>query len=1233
MMFKRKSIFSALMLVVLFMSARTLLGQADQGTVTGLVQDSSGAAIANASVILTNLGTNQTLKTNADSAGEFSFPPVRIGDYSLTASASGFKTTSQNNVHLSVQQRLSIAITLQAGAATETVTVTSEEPLMQTQDSSVGQVMDTQAINNIPLSGRNWLYIAQLSAGAAPPSGSRGQGKGDFTANGTRSEENNFILDGVDNNANTVDFYNGASYVSLPPPDGLSEFKVQTSNYSAEFGHSAGAVINASQKSGTNRIHGSAWDYVRNTSLDAKDWDATVIPPYHENQFGATLGLPIIRNKLFFFGEVQANRIVYSETTTQNVPDAQERAGDFQELLSTSVTGKSPVQLWYQNPNGTSPPVPFVNNCLVTSTYCNSSVTGAVPSSVAMALLKMYPQPSGPNAQAGLLYDNSVVNRPAVDNTFQWDMRLDWNPDSNDALYTHFDYWNEPGNRTPPLGPVLDGGSFGDDGAQILRGENFMISEAHIFSPTLTDEFRFGYNYMSTGTNAPNSGFNNPGFSEQYGVGGVPTTVGNGGLPTVLFTDSGIAHMGAPQWTNTAEHENVFQILDNVTKVIGNQSLRAGVAFQSVRFATYQPIAARGVYSYTGENTSNMQASDTGYSATDFLFDSMNSAELSTAGTVDDARWYSAAYFQDDWRVTPKLTVDLGMRWDYFQPYKEVAGHQASYHMTGPATLDTTTGYGSGSALFQIPNAGAATAQTVFAATNQAWPNVLAKDNISLGYTSNMAILTSQSTNFGPRIGFSYAWDTKTVIRGGYGIFYGGLEMTGFDPNLGMNYPFEMVAQFPAKSCGGTYCPFATNNGVPITLENGTGITAANFESNVENLSLRGSDPQFKTPNTADYNLSVERSITPNKTATIAYVGNSTHHLQINPDPNNPLALENPSNSTQNARALPDFGSTLYTAFAGDANYNALQTKLEQRFSKGLSFLATYTWSKAMDDAVTPLGSNGDAGYRDTTLIPIKMDFSNTPFDTRDRVTFNIGYDLPFGSGRRFANQNGWLNEIVGGWSTDATWEAQTGNYFSVHPNINNTPSGAMTALAVETKNPFASGGTFVDPDPAIAASVSCPAKVRNHNNWYNPCSFINPWNPNDPAYSPSHYIPKSATDPNITSSSQPVYVQSLASAIGFLGGRRDEIVGPGYERVNFSLFKDFKVYGRQVLTFRADIFNLFNTPSLDEPSSTAPNSSIGATGGDDTIDSTGGKITSPRLFQNLTPDARFVQLSLKYAF
>jgi len=311
---------------------------------------------------------------------------------------------------------------------------------------------------------------------------------------------------------------------------------------------------------------------------------------------------------------------------------------------------------------------------------------------------------------------------------------------------------------------------------------------------------------------------------------------------------------------------------------------------------------------------------------------------------------------------------------------------------------------------------------------------------------------------------------------------------------------------------------------------------------------------------------------------------------------------------------MPDFGGSAYTGFAGMSDYSSLQTKVEKRMSHGYNLLATYTWSHALDDAVTPLGSTGDGNYRQTNLIPFKYDYANASFDVRHRFTFNALYELPFGKGRSYLNQNAWLDQIVGGWSANATFFAQTGNYFTVKPSGISTAGGFENGpFAYQTQGEFTAGG----------GGSNCATSVKNRTHWYNPCSYANPWDAGARTINGSpnpHYIPKNAADAAASGSTTPIYVTDLTSVLGYAGGRRDIAVGPGLERVNMSVFKNFSVYHEQNLTFRADIFNLFNTPSLGEPSTS--DNSVG-----------GGQITGPRTLQNNAPDARFIQLSLKYAF
>ncbi len=1192
----RSCFLSLIAISFLFLSVGLAFGQADQGAITGTVTDNTGAVMTDAKVTLTNTDTNLVLETHSDKSGVYTFSPIKIGNYRISISAPGFATTTQSKVHLDVQQRLAVNIQLKPGAVSETVEVSGAPPLVQTEEASVGQVMSTRTIDETPLNGRNWVYMAQLAAGVDPPEGSRGTGKGDFNANGQRAEQNNFILDGVDNNTNVVDFLNGASFVVRPPPDALAEFKIQTSDYSAEFGHSAGAVVNASLKSGSNEIHGNLWEYVRNTAFDARDWELTSVPNYHQNQFGATLGLPILKNKLFFFGDLEENRIVFQEPTTLTVPTALMQQGNFTELLNSTFVGGPAIKLTEPG----NPSAPLGSACgNPQNVMCASELD-----LVASKLLNLYP--TGPAASlGGTLANNYSVLRKSVDNTFQFDTRLDWNVNSKDQAFARFSLVNEPAYHPAPLPNGLDGGNnmaFGDVGAIVNLGQNFALSETHIFSNTLTNEFRFGYNHGHFAFHQDH--LNNTGFAASLGLGGIPGGPQNGGLPTVNI--GGITGFGTSEYYVSSEYQNVFQILDNVSKIVGNHALKFGVNFQHIRFATLQPPIARGEYDYVNGGSACASSlggdnfSFTGFGVADFLANDMGCAGISNLAGTDDERWGRSVYAQDDWKVIPRLTLNLGLRYEYPQTYKELFGHQAEWYPTGPLVA----GAGNTPSTYLIPT------QSQSLPLGAAFNTIAALDGVTVKYSGNPYLVNQDKVNFAPRIGLAYRLTDRATARAGYGIFYGGMESTGYSPNLGTNVPFVFQSQYNPPSTGCTPGVGTCNDG--ITLENGfTAQIAAGLLDAIQFPGLRGLDSKVKTPYTENYNLAVEYGIGNNMVATLSYVGSQTHHLIVFTNPNAPLALTGHSYAGPTLQPLPDFGSAIFSSYSGVSNYNSLQAKLERRFANGLGFLATYTWSHALDDAPTPLGSNGDGGYQNTNIQPVRGQYSNSPFDTRQRFTLNGNYQLPFGHGQKFVNRTGLLDYAIGGWSSSLTFSAQTGNPFSVFASGSSTTpfsgaSGVGFYYATVVGNPFQAGGT----PPATNPGITCSSSVRNATNWYNPCAFGNP-----------------ALGSTITGNT----TVSGAAAQAYLGGVRDEVYGPGYERINLSLFKDFRIREGKTLQFRADIFNLFNTPSYANPSSNYNNG--GASSGVNNNSSQGGQITLPRNFQSYTPDARFIQLALKFSF
>ena len=1157
--------------------------QADQGAISGTVTDSSGAAVPNATVTLTDTATGFAVTKTTDGSGNYTASPLKLGSYTVTAVAAGFQTATQKDVVVNVSTTTPASLQLGVNGTKQTVVVTAAPPALETQSAATGQVVSSRVINDTPLNGRNFTFIAQLSAGVEPSEqGSRGAAKGDFSANGQRSEQNNFILDGVDNNSNLADFLNGASYVIKPPPDALQEFNVETGDYTAELGHSAGAVLNVATKSGGNNFHGDLWEYFRNDVLNSRDYFETVVPKYRQNQFGATLGGPIIKNKLFFFGDAEANRIIFGQTGVYTVPTALMRTGDFSELLNATTNGRGEAITLYQ-PGG--PNTGTTNTNYLTCNGRQNVICPAQVDAVAQKLLNAYPLPN--LGGAGDTINNYTFQGSASDNTTQYDGRVDWNIRPSDQTFARYSYSNEPVNLTSPLG-ILDGGSFGASGTTVTEGRNFTASETHVFGPSFINEFRFGYNWIAAAYIPANSGAD---LSTQYGLGGIPFSAGNGGLPYFSFGTGGVAEFGSPQYEPTHEYENVVQILDNVTKQIGNHAMRFGVDFERIRVQTNQPIDPKGSLTFDGKFTQDPNNTSTsGFGAADFLLNSQDSSSIANIFTAHDQRWYRAAYFQDTWKASQRLTLNMGLRYEYTQPINELNGQQANF----------VPNYAAGTAVYMIPAKAQATATLT-----PKFLSALAMDHVTVQYTSNNFLVNPADLDFSPRIGIDYQLDDKTVLRSGFGIFFGGLESVGYYPSLSQNFPFQYDSNFPSSTCAPGNCP---TNGQ--TLENGFSTAlAAGLANYVSTPGFRGYAVNTQTPYSEQFNLSVQRAIDNSTTATIGYVGSVSRHLQSNPDGNIPDQVVPAGVNEQTLRPYPQFGGSSLIAYAGNANYNSLQLTLQRRLADGLSFLGAYTWSHALDDSFTLLGGSGQngSGYRNQRLLGYGFDYGNSYTNVGQRFVLNTQYELPFGNGKRYLNHRGLTDEVAGGWAAALVFRVQTGEPIGVYAN--NNPAGTGNAYAYRVADPFKAGGT------PTGTNTTCATHTRTVATWFNPCAYVNP----------PQVIP--AVNPATGAANVPAAGQILSTAANVLSSYgppgRTTVNGPGYNRVDLSAFKNFAIVRETSLQFRADIFNLFNTPAYGQPG--------GTTGGGF------GQITSERFGGGGTagenPDARVVQFALKYLF
>ena len=1158
---RRISSLSVILTLSIMLTTKLCIGQVDQGTVTGAVQDAQQAMVADAEVELTNLGTSFQLHTKTDRSGVYTFPPVKAGLYSIRVTAPGFDTFVENALTVEIGKRLGVNVTLTAGGVNETVKVSaSDRPLLQTEDASTGSEIASQTINDTPLDGRNYTFIAQLTVGVLPPPGSsRGQATGDFSANGQRAEENNYILDGVDNNVNILDFLNGASFVIKPPPDALQEFKVQTSDYSAELGRAAGAVLSASVKSGTNNFHGDVWEYFRNNVLNSKNYFNTYIPPYHQNQFGGTLGGPIIKNKLFFFVDTEANRVTAGQNGTYTVPTAAMRTGDFSQLLNNSLTGGQTRTLYM--PGG---PTRDNSGNIISNNYleCNGQQNVICPSQVdpvAANLVAAFPLPN--LGVPGQTYNNFLSQPSTSDNTTQYDARLDWNITDKDQTFARYSYSNEPQFTSPPFG-ILDGGAFFGAGGETIahvtnEGRNFTASETHVFNPKLVNEFRFGYNWLRTEFLQQNSGAN---LSPTFGLGGVPFSPQNGGLPTI--ESSGISQFGSPQYMPSDERMNTVQGLDNLTKIIGNHSIKIGVNYQNIRYSVLQPVDPKGTLNYTGQFTVDPQNSGvTGFGLADMFLNNMNSSTLATLFLSYNRRLYYSAYIQDDWKATPRLTLNFGLRWEYATPIDESNGQQANFI---PNYTNSTGVY-----LFPQKMQGVA--------LPAGFQSVLAASNVQIQYSPNKYLVNPTRLNFGPRLGIAYSLTDKLVVRTGFGIFYNGLESLGQILSLG-NVPFQYDNTYYSGAVTGGCAPGnCANNGQ--VLES----TFANAPSSIIGPSTIGWGAHDPTTYTISYNLTTEYALNPSTSVQVGYVGSVARHMFVGWN-NNTDATGVVAPGSANPFPFPSLGGGVTEAPDGIFNYNSLQAQIRRRYANGLQFLGAYTYSHALTDADAPLGNKGTTGTRNEPLLGLMYDYGETYGDVRHRFALNGSYQLPVGKGKKFLNKGGITDLVAGGWMASLTFRVQTGEPVSVGANNNPTNLG-LSAVAVRLFNPYKPGGT---PPPNSPGAV-CATKTRTIQNWWNPCAFDNP----TPAQGPNDISAYGPPD-------------------------RTTVAGPGYNRADMSLFKSFPAYRENTVQFRADIFNVYNTPALGQPGNT--------------LGSGFGQITTER-YGGEQQDARVFQFALKYLF
>lgn len=1194
--FCRCILYALLLVTAAWFRAPRLFAQIDTGSILGTVKDQSGAAIPGAKVTLTNTNTSFSLFGHTDSKGDYIFAPLKVGIYRVQAEYQGFQSEIRQPISVNIQRQSVVDFTLKPGRVTQQVQVSGAAPLLQTQSSSRGEVVGAREINNLPLNGRNFTFLAQLAPGTTTiAQESRGLVQsGSFIANGVDTLFNNYILDGLDNNNNTVDFLNGAAFAVLPPPDAIQEFNLQTSNFSAELGRAGGAVLNASMKSGTNQLHGDAWEFLRNDKFDSADYFLNAAGKskgeFRRNQFGGTLGGPVViphvyngRNKTFFFGDYSGTRIRQGIPFTSSVPTAQEQATGFTNL-SEQITGQSgnvPSDILGRTiPNGTvsdpatTRPVtagavdpvtglvatrngfasdPFyLPSCgglfgvtnFTTKTACLNQIPSARISQQAVKLLNLFPLPNAPG-----IVNNYVSNPVKTDDTNAFDARVDQNFSSHDQMFVRASYASEPVTLPTPLPGLVAGGQSFAEGTQTNGNVSTVLSETHIFSPTLINEFRLGYHRIHTERLQPFA--NMGGINQQYGIPGVPDSPPNGGLVQIKI--SGLSEMGGHNNLPLDEISDDYQLEENITKIHGSHTFKAGFEYQRMRVGVYSAQFPHGIFQFGGISSFLLTPTPTTVPNGIDNVGGASNVQISPLGQEDYRRPYYATYLQDDWKATHRLTLNLGLRWEYYELPRDKHDRLANLVPGAP--------FNGAEYLIQ--------AGSKNIALSPSFLNNLQTNGIQLVYSSNPALGTAQKTDFAPRVGFAFQPANKWVIRAAYGIYYAGVFNQGDGGNLGNNYPFNFTLNFNPPDSGH---PITPNNSIGVLSNGFVNVPLLPSQAGGTGLNLQGQQLYPPTPYTQEANLSVQYEISPNQSFSLAYVGSFGRHLMATPGLNLPAEILPPNLNPQNYVPYPGFArnSFGYMTMQGSSYYHSMQAKFQRRFSHGLNILTAYTWSQARSDVYDQLigGHTWRAPY--LPGFGIQGDYGLANYDVGSALHFSGGYELPFGPGRAHPISNKAANAVFGGWSANWILTLQTGPPFTVNCSVG-TVAG-MGCVALLSGQGLYSGGHTVA-------------------HWLNAAAFSNP--PFATAVGQTDYAP--------------------------LGGEVTQAFGPGFHRFDLGLMKQFHITETSYFELRGSFFNLTNTPNFALPGSL--------------------NFSSPKTFGQITAtrdspdDPREIQLGLKFYF
>jgi len=1133
--------------VLVALGCVTSFAQVDTARLSGTVTDQSGAVVAAASIRAVDAQTRAMVETTSGVDGAYLFSTLPAATYDLTLEKQGFKTKTITGIQLLVAQQARFDLTLEVGSSTENVEVSGAAPLVESETATIGTVISQKMTTDLPIFNRRYGALAVLIPGAVADNGGLASGipgspfsETTYSANGNRTSSNNYLIDGSDSYN-----LNRGGFALQPPPDAIEEFKIQTNAYSAVYGRQGGSTINLVTKSGTNQLHGSAYEFWRNSILDARNAYASTVPDHKRNQFGFSLGGPIRRNKTFFFTNLEITRDITASTALSAVPDQAVKSGNFSSLLQGNLINLcgagGPANLEFDSGQLFDPGTLTNITCpggsadsgetkLVGTPIAGNIITNIDP--VAAKILSLNPWPN-PNEIVAGRTANYINTLPTRINQEQLDIRIDHNFSQKDHLFGRYllglSLINRPNSNVSNLPAFAATDHF--------TGHNANVTWVHNFGPSLLNSalaaFQRDFTQRLCGS-CPRQ----PGFMQSLGIDNLSAiSPPFEGFPYIQI--SGFSALGDGIYRPLYYPDMVEKYQDNLTWTHGKQTIVVGTDLQfwqdlriALPYSIYGGVKANGQYSSLGN-----EMTTTGLSGfADFLlgYPSGGSITPSFRANYFVGGTLSSGYVQDDIKARKNLVLNLGLRYEYRRPPIDKNGELTTFLPTGAPF----SGPGNATLVTALPDGQNDALCKQFSYLNSSDGSCLIASSTlrrQLGFTgrSRESLAFVGKKGFAPRVGITWRPTTsdKFIIHTGYGLFY------DFLPIENLVFTENNPVQSPTSL-------YITTFGDPPPLVNSTPTRFVDMFASGKVTPLTSQiiatfpNPYYRTPYTQQWSFGVSTQLASDWAVDLNYVGNAGAHLgRLHYFANQPLPGVGP---LQPRRPYPDFNIVQQTSTDSSSNYNSFQAKLTKRMSKGSTLLASYTWAHGIDDGEGNEGfgggNGGDAGAQNDNNWAAERARSYT--DIRHRFVVSYVLELPFGAGRSFLNRTGWSDAVIGGWEFSGVTAVQTGFPITIFSDQDYSNTGSGNHRPDRTC-------TGVGP--------------RTAEEWFDPSCFT----------------------------VAPLQQALAAGTPRFGDSGRNILDGPGEFTWDGALLKTFSLYERLKLQFRLEAFGMLNHQNLGNPNAT----------------------------------------------